>query len=689
MDLSIIIVTHNSLVPVGKCLSLLEKHPPSCEYETIVIDNASSDGTPGMIASGYEQCALVVNDDNRGYSRGVNQGIDLSDSEMILILNPDIEVREGSIDRLLEFMKDNPDAGMAGSKLFYPDGTLQYSCRSFYTVSTLFLRRTLLGRLFPRARVLKKHLMTDYDHDLSRKVDWLIGACLMVRREAVRKVGKMDERFFLYFEDTDWCFRMHHHGWGVYYVPDSVMIHNYERSSAKSMFKKPFLLHLLSLFRYYEKWNVFFYFFRRHRGAIKSFVFALADFVAINAGFLAAYYLREYMQSFFTYGLYPLDWYTFFILFYNCIFFMAFLFGGLYGIHRETGAALEFSRVARSVFVTFAILLGATYLARIRIYSRAVLGAQAIFTLVLVFGLRRMIRMFHRQLVRASFDLKRVVLAGNEIEVAEFNDLAMSDPGFGIDIVGHISERPDSLGPVTRLDEIIEKFRIQEIIILPSHLEQGSVLPFLSGSGRRMLEIKIVSPAARFIGRGVRVERLGSKYIFSIEHGAQFLFLRAFQRVCDVLAALVVIPFSVLFSGFYRIIAGRKGKMRFFSEERIGYLGKLFAWPRTVKSSGTEAADIFKTRIWLDLLAGKVSLVGPPPLLPSWHMDDGRMPQRVKPGITGLWRILPSDGWVSAVEDEIIESRLRSVTDYLEILFRSPGICKSGIYPGWFFNKGE
>ncbi|MBN2184099.1 MAG: glycosyltransferase [Candidatus Krumholzibacteriota bacterium] len=689
MDLSIIIITHNSLVPVKECLRSLEEHPPSCSFEIVVIDNASSDGTADMIAGDFPRCRLIKNTVNKGYSRGVNQGIDLSDSGLLLVLNPDIEVREGSIDRLTRFMEDNPSAGMAGSKLFYPDGRLQYSCRSFYTIKALFLRRTFVGRLFPNAKALRDHLLIDYDHKETRKVDWLIGACLMVRREAIRKVGKMDERFFLYFEDTDWCFRMNQHGWGVFYLPSSVMTHRYERSSARSVFKKPFLMHLVSLLRYYEKWNRLFFFFRRHRGALKSIVFTFSDLVSVNAGFFIAYYLRGISQQFFTNSLYPLDWYAYFIYFCNFIFFFTFLFGGLYQIRRETGSALEFSQVARSVFAAFAILLGATYLAQIRIYSRAVLGVQAILTLIFVFGLRRTIRTLHRQLVKASFDLKRVVLAGSEAEVEEFRELAHSDPGLGIDIIGDISSRPGSLGDIDDFPGIVERFKIQEVVVLPSYVENELMFPFFCAHGGRVLEVGIVSPAARFLGKGVRVRKIGDYYMFSIERGAQFLFLGLFRRVCDIMAASVFLPVSIVCSLIFKAAGGKNGKRRFFSEKRAGYRGKPFDWPRVITASGAEGSDIVKPSLWIHLFAGRLTLVGPPSRIFSPEVKKYGSSGGTRPGISGRWRLSPDIDWRRSFENEIIESRTCSVTDYLEIGFRSIGLCISGRYPQWYFNRGE
>ena len=439
MDLSIVIVTYNSRIPVERCLASLERHPASASAETIVVDNASSDGAAAMVRERFPGVRVIANAQNRGYSRGVNQGIRSSAGRLILILNPDIVVGEGSIDRLTAFMADHPDTGIAGAKLVYPDGTLQYSARAFYTLSALLYRRTVLGRIFPRAKPIRDHLLMDDDHTVSREVDWVIGACMLVRRAALERVGEMDERFFLYFEDLDWCYRMKQHGWKVRYVPDAVMVHTYERSSARSVFRKPFIIHLLSLLRYFEKWNRVFYFLRRNRGAVKAAVLASGDIAAFNAAFFAAYYARALAQPLFSRELYPVSWYGSFIGFYNLIFVLTFFAFGLYRVRRETPPEEEIVRVARAVFLGPVILLAATYVSRVRIYSRVVVIAHSALALAASALVRRAIRAAHGVLVRARFDLKRVLIVGTRQEAMVLSERFAGIPEMGIDVVGHVS----------------------------------------------------------------------------------------------------------------------------------------------------------------------------------------------------------------------------------------------------------
>ena len=253
LDLSIVIVGYNSCGDLDGCLRAIEACAAGVACETIVIDNASSDTTVDLVTQEFKWVRLFQNSSNVGLARAVNRGIREANGRYILVLNPDIQIRNGSLDALLAFMDGHNDVGMAGAKLLNTDGSLQHSCRGFYTFWTLVLRRTFLGALFKRSRTIRRHLMLDYDHEAEREVDWILGACMMVRREALADVGPMDERFFLYFEDVDWCYRMWKHGWKVYYVPQAQMIHYYQRRSAKQFLNVSTWTHIKSMLYFFKK----------------------------------------------------------------------------------------------------------------------------------------------------------------------------------------------------------------------------------------------------------------------------------------------------------------------------------------------------------------------------------------------------------------------------------------------------
>lgn len=689
MNISIVIVTHNSYSAVEKCLESIEQCPPSSKYEIIIVDNASRDKTCEMISRRYDYVRLISNKENRGYAGGVNQGIKASRGSQVLILNPDIEVKRGSIDLLVEFMNEHPDAGIVASKLIYPDGRIQYSCRTFYTLKIILLRRTFLRKLFPGAAPLRKHLMLDYDHQTPRKVDWVLGACMLVRRKVLDRVGLMDERFFLYMEDTDWCSRMKKWGYSVYYVPQSVMIHSYERSSAGMLFKKPSMIHLLSFLRYYEKWNRFFYFFRRHRESLKTAIFMISDIIAINLAFLGAYYLRDLMQPFFAKELYPLNWYYFFVLFYNLVFVVTFLFSGLYRIRRETPWMNEFVRIIRAVFLVLVILTAATYISRVRIYSRAVLITNAFLSILMVEGMRQLIRKIHGYLIKARFDLKRVVLLGEEEEIAGVSEVLSSKPSLGFDMVGYVGNGKNSLGKIDKLPEIIEEHRIQEVIVLPSRLNDERLFRVVNRLYNRTVQVRMVSNLARFFMRTARVEKLAGLDMFLIERGTLVGTGKIVKRLLDMIISLVLIPFSFILWLVYHFFGLFKRNIKFYSEQCYTRDGKIIEWPRIVKGPGYEAGDLFKPSLWMHLFSGRFSLVGPPPLFKDEYSSEDYYIEFLRPGITGGWRIFDYNNRSEAEWDEVISFQNWSLTRELIIIIRSIIPIVKGYYPEWFFRKGS
>jgi GT2 family glycosyltransferase len=231
-DVSIIVVNYNTRDLLEECLTAVFCNAPACGFEVLVVDNHSQDGSRTLLDERFPQCTVIENRRNRGFARAANQAYRMSRGEYCLVMNPDLRVLPGSIQRLWEFIESHPDVGIVFPKLYNPDGSLQHSCRTFHTIGSIVMRRTLLGKLFPNSRILRQHLMTNWDHNTVREIDWALGGCMMVRREAVEDPQLFDERFFLYFEEVDLCYRMKKTPWKVVYNPGAAMIHHHLRESA-------------------------------------------------------------------------------------------------------------------------------------------------------------------------------------------------------------------------------------------------------------------------------------------------------------------------------------------------------------------------------------------------------------------------------------------------------------------------
>jgi len=225
-DVSVSIVNFNAKEYLDRCLTALYKSITRHSFEVIVVDNASNDGSADLVKLKFPSAKLIVNSSNLGFIKANNIGIKNSRGRYILCLNNDTEVLDGSIDKLIDFMDSNPDAGAAGPKLLNSDRTLQMQCRrEFPTLSNSLFYFSGLNRFFPKNKLFGGYLLTYLDDKNTVEVDCLCGAAMIVRREAIEKVGLMDESYYMYGDDIDWCYRIKKAGWKIYYLPGAEIIH--------------------------------------------------------------------------------------------------------------------------------------------------------------------------------------------------------------------------------------------------------------------------------------------------------------------------------------------------------------------------------------------------------------------------------------------------------------------------------
>jgi hypothetical protein len=233
-ELSTVIVNYKSRAALFECLGSLEVDGGGIARETVVVDNESSDGTLAALERGFPRVRTIANQENVGFARAVNQGITATTGDYVLLVNPDCFIERGSLAAMIGYLRSHPRTGVVGPRMIGRDGRLQYSARGFPDHLTfLFNRYSLLTRLFPRNPWTRRYLLSDWDHASVRPVDWLSGACLMVRRAAIDEVGPMDEAFFMFNEDVDWCRRMKSAGWDIVYVPEAVVRHDIGASRRK------------------------------------------------------------------------------------------------------------------------------------------------------------------------------------------------------------------------------------------------------------------------------------------------------------------------------------------------------------------------------------------------------------------------------------------------------------------------
>ena len=224
-DVSIIIVNWNTCQITCACLESIYQQAPGLAYEVIVVDNASEDESVREIEKRYPEVVLIKNRENRGFAGANNQGLERAKSEYVLLLNSDTLVLADAIEKTVAFMKGHPDVGVCGCRVLNPDKTMQATCFMYPSLLNMLISVSYMNKLFPRSRVFGREQMTGWERDDVRDVEVVTGCFMLVRTELIRQVGPMDDTFFMYGEETDWCYRFRQAGWRIAFTPAAEIIH--------------------------------------------------------------------------------------------------------------------------------------------------------------------------------------------------------------------------------------------------------------------------------------------------------------------------------------------------------------------------------------------------------------------------------------------------------------------------------
>ncbi|HUL21111.1 MAG TPA: glycosyltransferase family 2 protein [Thermodesulfobacteriota bacterium] len=266
VTLSIIIVSWNTREYLLSCLESIFEEGDAKVWEVIVIDNRSADGSGCEAEKRFPEIHLIENEKNLGFAKATNQGLKRAAGKYVLLLNPDTRMKSGAVERLILFMNAFPKVGVAGVQLLNSDGSRQNSIANFPSLATELLNKSLLRWLFPKCFPGKE---MDYPEPI--EVDSVIGACMMVRREAMEQVGLLDEDYFLFLEETDWCYRMKRAGWKIYHVPQAGVYHFQGRSAEKD--KKR------ARIEYYASR---YHFFKKNKGNFQWFILLVGGFIRLG-----------------------------------------------------------------------------------------------------------------------------------------------------------------------------------------------------------------------------------------------------------------------------------------------------------------------------------------------------------------------------------------------------------------------
>jgi len=557
MAVSLVVVHYHTRPALARLLASLEESHPSALREIVIVVN--SDDTVDDLAAGASWPVRILTPGrNLGYARGVNEGIRHSREEEILVVNPDIRVTPGAVEALVRCAEEHPRAGIVGPKLVHEDGTLQLSARRFYTWKTLLLRRAPLGPYAARSRTLRSHLMADWDHEGTRAVDWVLGAAMLVRRRAVRDVGLMDERYFLYFEDVDWCQRMARHGYEVLYCGEAVFVHEYARASAQ-LRPRSIRAHAAGLLRFAEKWSALLYAVSQYRRRLVALTTLGVDVLAVIAAFVGAYVLRSSLHPLFAKPMYPFESYRG-LLFFTVGVSLAVL--GVNGLYRRASFLDAIDRAFALGQVTVQaglFLMASTFLFQTPRYSRAlVLLLGPLLYAALLLG-RTLLARLETGARRAGFAFRRVLVVGSGVEAERARDSLENARGEGFEPLrtaapAEAREAPEAAA--TRLRALVESERVQVVCVAPEPEEVPYLLAAASGLRDSGAAVYWAGSIAQLVGVE-RLGRIGPLRAVLLHAPSRGLSLRVRKRASDLLLSLFVAPFRW---GALRSYLARRGE---------------------------------------------------------------------------------------------------------------------------------
>ena len=247
VDISFIIVNWNTRDILKDCLDSIYKTVTDVDREIYVVDNNSTDGSQAAVKKSFPDVKLIENETNTGFAHANNQALSIMNGRFAVLLNSDTVLKENAIKKLLTFMTNTPCAGIAGVQLLNDDGSRQNSIDNFPSTETEIFNKSVLRLLFPG-----KYPSKNRDFQNPIEVDSVIGACMIIRKEAMEEVGALDEDYFFFMEETDWCFRMYKKGWKVYHVPDAEVFHLSGYSKKKTPWKSQ-IEYYKSLYKFFRK----------------------------------------------------------------------------------------------------------------------------------------------------------------------------------------------------------------------------------------------------------------------------------------------------------------------------------------------------------------------------------------------------------------------------------------------------
>ncbi len=621
MTLSIIIVSYNVRQFLENAIASIERALEGIDGEVFVVDNNSADGSADMVKTKFPRVCLIESSENAGFAKANNIALRRARGEFILLINPDTVVQEDTFRVMLRFFRDVPDAGMAGCKILNPDGSFQLPCRrSFPTPWVAFTKIFGLSALFPKSRLFGRYNLTYLDENETYRVEALGGAFMMMRREAYEKVGGLDERFFMYGEDIDWCYRVGKAGFGVYYVHSTKIIHFKGESTKRSDIDEIRLFYMAMQM-----------FVRKHFNSSRPVVLSLSlgiliretaaslarlfrplQIVVVDALLaLAALIAGEY---FYWGGLFRFPAYAYPMVWLVPVGLIVVLSAsaGSYTTDR-----LSINRSFTAVASAYVIVSATVFFVKDFAFSRAVVIIAGILSLMLLPGWRLAVRLFGRGGASKSVFGRRTVIVGTGDSAQKVLRKLRARVDDGYDVLGFIDTSlrrvgekvagVEIIGSIDNVGKVIDEHRVGEVIFSTDGLTYENILSVIARSRNRSINFRLVPGSLESIIGKTSIDELDTLPLVDIEYNIHRPANRLAKRLMDIVVA------SVLFVTVYPFV-------RVFRRDRAGRDSAILRIP--------------------DVLLGRLSLVGLPPGDAKGTERTAGNPGYLGPeGLTGLLQV--------------------------------------------------
>lgn len=567
MQLSVIIVNYNVRPFLENALASLYRAIKGIDGEILVVDNASDDGSVEMVRSKFSRVQLIVNQKNSGFAAANNPALKQAKGEYILLINPDTVVQEDTLQTMVSFFEENHDVGLAGCKILNPDGSLQLACRrSFPTPWVAFTKIMGLSTLFPKTKLFGKYNLTYLNPDETYEVDAVSGSFMFLRRSVYEQVGGLDEQFFMYGEDLDWCYRIQHAGWKILYVHSTKIIHYKGESAKRSDIDE------LKLF--YDAMHLFV---RKHmrnpsaaqlllRAGIalrswlavanktaKPLLMMATDWCLVVLSFGIAEYLH--VKQFFQFPDYA---YPVVLIVPGAILTMTMLSSGVYTLY-----PFAIRRTALSVVVGYVIISALTFFFKEYAFSRMMVVYSSIICLVALPGWRLMGRILsHITGFQRGIFGRRTLIVGTENAGYEVMRKLRKRIENGYNIVGFIDMNRakigekisgvEILGSIDNIGKVIREHNVTDVIFSTDTLSYMDILSIIGKGREGSVNFRLVPSSLEVIIGKTNIDQLEDIPLIDIEYKIDRLFNRFVKRLSDLVLG------GILFVTVYPFVRSRK-----------------------------------------------------------------------------------------------------------------------------------